>query len=392
MTIVRKALIQTVIQFVELLRRAGLKLGPDITLKTTEALTTLPPASHQDLYWTLYGCMVTNREQHEIFTQVFALYWGHASLPDSALTVSLPRSKIKSSGEKSFSRRTLEAFNHNDKPLENHQAEIEKLHLSWSDREHLEHMDFDSMSTDEYLKAQKILNKMKMIFKPVTTRRFKLTPQKKKIDFRNSFKQSVRMSGQLITLKYKKPKTCYPTVLMLIDISGSMSRYARIMLQFAYLLTKARRNVHVYVFATRLNDVSIELGRGDIDEALRCVGQKVDDFNSGTRIGECIGEFNNSHLKRRINSQSEVLFVSDGLDRGDSEMLKKQIGRLKRSCRRLIWLNPLLRYQQYQPHARGASTIFPYADQMLAVHNIASIEQLVGVLHGTTASSGVKAA
>lgn len=377
-------LIDAIVEFVGLLRKAGLKLGPDITLKSTEALVTLPPASHQDLYWTLYACMLTNQDQQEIFDQVFALYWGHAKLPDSALAISLPRSKIKSRGEKSFSQRTLDAFKNKNQPPENSKTEIEKLHLSWSDQEHLEHMDFESMSSEDYLKAQKLLTRLKIIFNPVTTRRYKKAPQKKKIDFRNTLKHSTRMAGQLIALKYKKPQSYFPSVLMLIDISGSMSRYAQIMLQFAYLLNKSRSHVHVFVFATRLSCVSTDLGKGDIDQALANIGSKVNDFNSGTRIGECIKDFNYKYLKRTINSKSEVLFVSDGLDRGDTAMLDKQVGRLKRSCRRFIWLNPMLRYQQYQPSAKGASKIYPHADQMLPVHNLASLEQLIEVLYNNS--------
>ena len=376
----QKILIRALVEFVGLLRKAGLKLGPDITLKATQALAVMAPATHQDLYWTLYACMVTNQDQTEIFNQVFALYWGHAKLPDSALAVSLPRSKIKNKGEKQFSKRTLDAFKKQSQPMQEPQTDIELLKMSWSDREHLQHMDFDSMSSEEYLKAQKLLSKLNVLFKPVTTRRSKKSLRPRQIDFRATFKHSARLSGQFISLKYKKPKTYYPAVLMLIDISGSMSRYAQIMLQFAYLLNKSRSHVHVFVFATRLDCVSAELGKGDIDEALERIGNKVEDFNSGTRIGECIKAFNYNYLKRTINSKSEVLLVSDGLDRGDACMLNQQMGRLKRSCKRLIWLNPLLRYHQYQPKAKGASTIFPYADLTLSVHNLASIEQLINVL------------
>ena len=387
----QKLLIQAMVEFVGLLRKAGLKLGPDITLKTTEALLTLPPINHQDLYWTLNACMVSDQDQQEIFTQVFALYWGHSKLPDSALAISLPRSKIKTKGEKSFSKRTIDAFKNNSPVPVQPKTEIEKLKLSWSDREQLEHMDFDSMGSEDYLRAQKLLTRLRIIFNPEKTRRYKKTPLKRSIDFRNSLKSSARLAGQLIALKYKKPKIVYPRVLMLIDISGSMSRYAQIMLQFAYLLSKTKSQVHVYVFATRLTNVSAELGKGDIDEAIQSIGDKVDDFNSGTRIGECIKDYNYNHLKRTINSKSEVLLVSDGLDRGDASMLDKQIGRLKRSCKRFIWLNPLLRFQQYEPQAKGASTIFPHADQMLPVHNLASLEQLIEVLYNNNKSSTIGA-
>lgn len=384
-------LIQRVVEFTALLRKAGLKLGPDITLKTTEALLELPPESHQDLYWTLNACMVTNQDQQEIFTQVFALYWGHAALPDSALAVSLPRSKIKIRGEKSFSKRTLDAFRQNNPNPHESATEIEKLNLSWSDKEKLAHMDFESMSSEDYLRAQKLLTRLKFVFRPVKTRRFKATHQKNRLDFRRTLRQGAKMAGQVISLKYRKPKKVYPRTLMLIDISGSMSRYAQIMLQFAYLLTKTRRHVNVFVFATRLDCVSADLGKGDIDQALDRIGKKVDDFNSGTRIGECIKYFNYRYLKRTINSTSEILFVSDGLDRGDGLMLDKEFGRLKRSCKRLLWLNPLLRYRDYQPKAQGARRIFAHADQMLPVHNLASLEQLIEVLYKNSRSKSLAA-
>ena len=374
-------LVKSVIGFVDLLRRAGIKTGSDGAIKATQAISCVPLKRHEDLYWSLKTSLVCDHHDEEVFNQLFALYWGHAKLPDSALSVSLPRSKIKSKSEKSFSKRTLDAFNKaHQRPL-NQKTEVEILRLSWSDQQRLQKMDFEAMSSEEYLLAQKLLLKMKLTFKPMQSRRFKNTTAVKKIDFRTTLKQSSKYNFEIIDLKFKKPKTYYPPLIIFIDISGSMSRYSQIMLQFSHLLNTVRGQVYVYLFATRLTAITHELNNRDIEESLQRIGNKVSDWNSGTRIGDCIKHFNNKHLKRVINSNSQILLVTDGLDRGDQELFEKHISRLRRSCKTLLWLNPLLRYEEYQPKTKGAITLLPHVDKMIPIHNLSSLEQLINFLH-----------
>lgn len=369
-----------IIEFVQLLRRAGLNPGTDAALKAIEALTRVPLDRHGDLYWALRATLVTGIEQQEIFDQVFNLYWQHQDLSDSGLTVSLPRSKVSLDGEKNYSRRTMDAFERLNQPPENQETEVETIAISWSDTERLQQMDFESMSAGEFIRARQLIARMKALFRPVASRRYKDSERSAKIDLRRSLKNSVKYSAQFIDIKHKIHKMHYPPLVLIIDISGSMSRYAQIMLLFAHVLHKARANVHVFTFATRLSAVSRLLSERDIDLALAQVGESVTDWNSGTRIGQSIHDFNHSYSRRILNTRGEVLFVSDGLDRGDNQMLDKQMALLGRSCKRLIWLNPLLRYENYQPRARGASTILSYVDALLPVHNLSSVEQLVKVL------------
>ena len=373
-------LIQSVVEFAGLLRKAGIDVGSNAIIKTTQAITLVQINRHKDLYWTLKACLISDHLQEEIFNQLFALYWGHARLPDSALAVSLPRSKFKSKGEKSFSRRALDAFDKKQaEPIEQ-KIEIEKLQLSWSDQQRITQMDFESMSAQDYLQAQKLLLKIKLGFKPVKSHRFKRTTQVSKIDFRTSMRKSCKYNAELIELNYKKHKQYYPSLVLLIDISGSMSRYAQIMLRFAHLLNQARTNVHVFLFATRLTPISIELDQREMDESLARIGEHVHDWNNGTRIGSCVKYFNNKYLRRIVNSKSEVFFVTDGLDRGDQALLDRQLSRISRTCKKLIWLNPLMRYDRYEPTARGASVLYRHADQMLSVHNLVSLRQLIEIL------------
>ena len=374
-------LVRSVVEFINLLRKAGINIGTDVAIKATQAISLVPLTRHVDLYWALKASLISTHRDEEIFNQVFALYWGNAKLPDSALAVSLPKSKVKSKSEKTFSKRTLDAFNSIPKQSPHADTEIEAIHLSWSDQQRLQTMDFEAMSSEEFLQAQSLLNKMKLAFKPIPARRFISTAQRKKIDFRRTLKSAAQYDLQIIDLKFKKPKLEYPSLILLVDISGSMNRYSRIMLKFAHLLNQAREHVNVFLFATKLTPITKLLSQRDIEESLQQVAEQVTDWNSGTRIGQCIKYFNNNHLKNIINSKSQVIFVTDGLDRGDQELLEQQLQRLKRTSKTVVWLNPLLRYDSYEPKAKGAAVLDKVADQMLPIHNLQSLEQLVEFLN-----------
>ncbi len=374
-------LVRSVVEFTHLLRKAGIKLGTDVVIKASQAVSQVPLKGHADLYWALKASLINNHQDEEIFNQVFALYWGNAKLPDSALAVSLPRSKVQSKAEKSFSQRTLDAFNSMPKQPHKTHTEVETIHLSWSDQERLQTMDFEAMSSEEFLQAQRLLNKMRLTFKPTAARRFISTPRHKRIDFRQTFKNSTKYDLQLIDLKHKKPKLEYPSLVLFIDISGSMNRYSRIMLKFTHLLNQARDHVHVFLFATQLTPITRQLGQRDMEQSLQQIGQQVHDFDSGTKTGTCIKYFNNNYLKNIVNSKSRILFVTDGLDRGDQVLLERQLQRLKRASKTIIWLNPLLRFDEYEPKARGADVLSNVADKMLPIHNLQSLEQLIEFLH-----------
>ncbi len=374
-------LISSVVGFINLLRKAGITIGSDLVIKATQAISLVPLKGRHDLYWALKASLINTHQNEEIFNQVFALYWGNAKLPDSALAVSLPRSKVKTKSEKTFSKRTLDAFNSTPKQNRHTHTEVETIHLSWSDQERLQTMDFEAMSSEEFLQAQSLLNKMRLTFKPIPARRFITTNQRKKVDFRRTLRDSSKYDFEVVNLKHKKPKLQHSPLVLFVDISGSMNRYSRIMLRFAHLLNQARDHVHIFLFATRLTSITKQLRQRDIDESLMQICEHVHDWNSGTRIGECIKYFNNNYLRNIINSKSQIMFVTDGLDRGDQDLLNQHLNRLKRSSKQIIWLNPLLRYDGYEPKAKGASVLDKVVDQMLPIHNLQSLTQLIESLN-----------
>jgi uncharacterized protein with von Willebrand factor type A (vWA) domain len=188
------------------------------------------------------------------------------------------------------------------------------------------------------------------------------------------------LGGNLIELKFKRRKLKEPPLVVLCDISGSMSAYSRMFLHFLHALLNDRDRVHVFVFGTRLTNITRELMRRDVDEAMERVSKAVPDWSGGTRIGQCIRTFNYQWARRVLTQGAHVILMSDGLDREDVVTLEEEMARLRRSARRIVWLNPLLRYAGFEPRARGVRAILPHVDEFRAVHNLDSLENIAEAL------------
>ena len=251
--------------------------------------------------------------------------------------------------------------------------------MTYSDRELLQRMDFEKMSAAEIAKAKRLIAAMRLPIMALPTRRFRPDPLGRRIDMRASLRAALR-SADSIPLRRRIPRRRHPPLVILCDISGSMSRYSRIILHFMHAITNDRDRVHTFLFGTRLTNVTRYLHHKDIDVALEKVGQTVDDWSGGTRIGKCLAEFNSRWSRRVLGQGAVLLFISDGLDRDGGEGLAKEMERLHKSCRRLIWLNPLLRYEGYEPRSMGARTIMPHVDEFRPVHNLESLADLTRVL------------
>jgi uncharacterized protein with von Willebrand factor type A (vWA) domain len=211
------------------------------------------------------------------------------------------------------------------------------------------------------------------------TRRFRPDPLGARIDMRATLRAALR-SADSIPLRRRSARRRHPPLVILCDISGSMSRYSRLILHFMHAVTNDRDRVHTFLFGTRLTNITRQLRHRDIDVALEKVGASVEDWSGGTRIGRCLAEFNNQWSRRVLGQGAVVLFISDGLDRDGGEGLAKEMERLHKSCRRLIWLNPLLRYEAYEPRSLGARSIMPHVDEFRPVHNLESLADLTRVL------------
>jgi len=381
-------LAENIMHFARTLRAAGLPVGPGRVLDAIRAAETVGIGNRQDFYWALHATLVNRREQQEIFDQAFHIFWRNPRLLERAMAMLLPQ--LRTGAEQNvedqaeMSRRLAEALARErggdgageEEPEE--KTEIDAV-MTYSDRELLQKMDFEKMSAAEIAKAKRLIADMRLPIMALPTRRLRPDPLGRRIDMRASLRAALR-SADSIPLRRRIPRRRHPPLVILCDISGSMSRYSRIILHFMHAITNDRDRVHTFLFGTRLTNVTRYLRHKDIDVALEKVGQTVDDWSGGTRIGKCLAEFNNRWSRRVLGQGAVLLFISDGLDRDAGEGLAKEIERLHKSCRRLIWLNPLLRYEGYEPRSMGARTIMPHVDEFRPVHSLESLADLTRVL------------
>ncbi|HEX4195752.1 MAG TPA: VWA domain-containing protein, partial [Stellaceae bacterium] len=251
--------------------------------------------------------------------------------------------------------------------------------MTYSAQEALRDMDFEKMSNAEVNQAKRALERMSLPLADLKTRRFASDPRGSRVDLRATMRAQLR-SGAMIALRRKKPRTRPPPLVILCDISGSMSRYSRIFLHFMHAVTNDRDRVFTFLFGTRLSNVTRYLRYKDVDIALDKVAQAVDDWSGGTRIGQCLADFNHNWSRRVLGQGAIVVLITDGLDRDAGAGISQEIERLHKSCRRLIWLNPLLRYEGFAPKSLGMRAILPHVDEFRPVHSLDSIAELVKAL------------
>ncbi len=382
-------LLDNILHFARTLRAAGLPVGPGRVLTAIRAVEAVGIARRDDFYWTLHAVFVDRRDQRELFDQAFHLFWRNPQLLQRMMALLLPDVRpdagLRSEDSEAISRRLVEALaarqgrDPNAEQDADDKVEIDAT-LTWSDREVLRKTDFEQMSSDELLRARRAAEAMRVSLAPQRTRRRKTDRAGRRIDMRASLRAALRSGGDIIPLRFSRPRLRPPPLVVLCDISGSMSRYSRMFLHFMHAVTNDRDRVHTFVFGTRLTDITRQLRHRDVDVALARVSEAVEDWDGGTRIAPCLAEFNLRWARRVLGQGAVVLFVSDGLEREGGETLGAEVERLRKSCRRLIWLNPLLRYAGFEPKSAGIRAILPHVDDFRAVHNLESLDDLATAL------------
>lgn len=379
-----------VAQFARALRAAGLPVGPGRVLEALKAIEVAGVASRQDFYWTLHAVFVNRRDQRELFDQCFHIFWRDPKLLERLMNLMLPQLQQEQDepGE-DVSRRVAEAMGPEKQPGQGEAPEGEDapedeleldMVLTYSANEVLQAKDFEEMSADELADARRQIKSLRLPIMERPTRRFALHPRGRRIDLRKTLRQSLRGGGAIIDIAKRKRLRRPPPLVILCDISGSMSRYSRMLLLFMHTIASDRERVHSFVFGTRLTNVSRYLKNRDVDVALEKVGEVVKDWSGGTRIGHCLEEFNKSWSRRVLGQGAVVMIITDGLDRDAGEGLEIEMERLHKSCRRLVWLNPLLRYDGFEPISTGARAMVRHVDDFRTVHNLESLAQLADVL------------
>jgi uncharacterized protein len=370
--------------FARVLRHAGLNVGSGRIVDAIDAVIAVGLESRTDFYWALHAVFVSRAQDHETFDQAFKVFWRNRQklaphpLPDSA------ERDDTNDKRKPLSERVanaLQALLPKAQPdLEDNVEEVRDAALTWSANETFAARDFESMTSAELRQARDAIAQLRLRLPRVRQRRFKEHARGARIDARKSLRRALRSGGVLMPLVKSRPRERLAPLIIICDISGSMSTYARMLLHFAHVLTNDGDRVYAFVFGTRLTHITHELRTRDVDLALNRVGARVLDWDGGTRIGACLHHFNQHWSRRVLAAGAQVLLITDGLDRDAGAGLAGEMARLHRACGRLVCLNPLLRYDRYEPKTRGMQAILPHVDDFASIHNLNSMRELVDAL------------
>jgi hypothetical protein len=347
--------------------------------------------TREDFYWTLHAVFVKRHEHSLLFDQAFRLFFRKRAYVERLMSMMMPQIKPPGAEEKqqAGAQRIQEAlFSGLNRPeIERRETDVD-MRLTVSDREVLQRKDFSQMSAAEIAAAKDAIKRLVLPLEHVRTRRLAPHRHGHIVDVRRTMRASMKGGGAIIDLKYLGPKTKLPPIVALLDISGSMSQYTRLFLHFLHAVTDARKRVHTFLFGTRLTNVTRALKARDPDDALSAVSEGVLDWSGGTRIATSLHAFNKQWARRVLTGGPIVLLFTDGLERDPDDTLAFEMDRLHRSCRRLVWLNPLLRFEGFEARAKGIRAMLPHVDEFRPIHNLESVAALCRALSTEATATG----
>ena len=372
-----------IVYFARALRTAGIPVGPGAVIDALEAVSAAGVGTRQDFYWTLHAVFVKKHEHSVLYDQAFRMFFRKRAYLDKLLAMLSPQAPAAAeqppqAGASRVQDALFSGMN-KEKPPEEREVELD-ARFTVSDREVLQKKDFAQMSAAEIAQAKDAIKRLVLSLDEVKTRRLAPNRHGHIIDMRRTLRASMKAGGALIDLKYLGPKTRQPPIVALLDISGSMSQYTRLFLHFLHSVTDARKRVHSFLFGTRLTNITRALKQKDPDEALSQCTASVVDWSGGTRIATSLHEFNKRWARRVLTQGAIVLLITDGLERDPDDTLEFEMDRLHRSARRVVWLNPLLRFEGFEAKARGIRTMLPHVDEFRPIHNLDSIAGLCRAL------------
>ncbi|WP_417693771.1 vWA domain-containing protein [Roseibium sp.] len=386
-------LLDNIVFFARTLRKAGLPVGPATVVDAVRAVEVAGLRNREDLYWTLHSVFVAKREHREVFDEAFRIYWRSRGLVEKMMAILSPIAPPRGTPEppKAAQTRVSQAFDaRQQEASESVKPKIEvDARFTVSGQEKLQNKDFAQMTAEELEAARRALARLSLPHDRLKQRR--LVPAASgKIDPRRSMKASMRAGGDVIALRYRTRQEKPPPLVALCDISGSMSQYSRLFLHFLHAITEERRQVHTFLFGTRLSNVTRHLKQKDPDVALNACTSDVRDWSGGTRIASALRDFNVHWSRRVLSGNPTVLLITDGLERDTDEDLAREMDRLHRSCRKLVWLNPLLRFDGFEAKARGIRAMLPHVDEFRSAHSLNAISDLVAALSSDTTNEQLK--
>ncbi len=396
-------LAENIAHFARALRKAGLRIGPGRVLDAVRAVEAAGFTSRTDFYWALHAVFVSRPEERQTFAQVFRLFWRDPRYLEHMMAAMLPaiRGVQEDRPAEAAAKRAAEALLDGvdrappdlpEEAGEGSEIEIDAT-LTMSAEERLRTLDFEQMSTAEMAQAKRMLARLELPVRPLPSRRTAAAARGRLPDWRRTLRDALRRGGELqgVATRLRRPR--WPNLIVLCDISGSMSSYSRVVLHFVHAVANRKgagwARVHAFTFGTRLTNITRHLAVRDVDAALRAAGAEAQDWEGGTRIGACLHAFNRDWSRRVLGQGAVVILITDGLDRDDPVALAREMERLSLSARRVIWVNPLLRWEGFAPKARGIAAMLPHVDSFRAGHSIATLADLAEAI-GRRGDAGEK--
>jgi uncharacterized protein with von Willebrand factor type A (vWA) domain len=385
-------LAHNILHFARALRKAGLRVGPGRVIDAIRAVEAAGFTDRADFYWTLHACFVSRPEERAVFAQVFRLFWRNPQYLEHMMALLRPlvRGVQEERPAQAGERRAAEALlDGADRPAPQREGPEEEALIeidasrTASEEERLRRLDFEQMTTAEMAAARRMLARLTLPVPPLPSRRTAAL-RGPRPDWRRTMRTALRQGGELRAFATRRRTERWPNLVVLCDISGSMSQYSRAVLHFVHAVANAKgqgwARVHAFTFGTRLTNITRHLARRDVDAALAAAGAEAQDWSGGTRIGACIAAFNRDWSRRVTGQGAVVILITDGLDRGDPALLFAAMERLRLSARAVIWLNPLLRWDGFAPRAMGIAAMLPHVTSFRAGHNIAALEGLAAAI------------
>jgi uncharacterized protein len=368
-----------IVRFVRLLRAAGIPVGPERTVVALDAVCAVGVEHKEDFRAALAAVLISRQEHIAVFNAAFDVYWRNPRMLEKMMAALLPKANGSGQPEPELPARIAQALLApalTQQPREETEEVRFDASFTFSPREVLRRRDFETMTAEELVLVREMIAKLRLPLPELPSRRTRASAHGARIDLRATMRSAVGSAGALAPLARRERRRQRPSLVVLCDISGSMERYSRMLLHFLHAITNDRDRVQTFLFGTRLTNVTRHLRHRDVDVALARVGSAATDWAGGTRIGECLREFNQRWSRRVLAHNAIVLLISDGLDADAGDGLAAQMDRLSRSCRRMAWLNPLLRYDRFEPRPAGIRAMLPYVDDFLPCHNLESLMQL----------------
>ena len=373
-------LLENILRFIRLLRKSGIKIGNQSSIDSLNSIKILKIGNRNEFYWALHSNLIYRNEDNEIFDQCFHLFWQNPKILQQMFNLLLPQigtQKAPKTDKKQLKRISdnIQKQN-NDINIEKKDEIVFNSQMSWSNKSALNTKDFEMMSLEEIHQAEKEIRKFLIKSKTQISRRWKKNDQSSKISTKYTIKKSVKNNG-VIQLAFKERIKKFRPLVILIDISGSMENYSRIMLFLSHILIQQHKDIEVFTFGTKLTRITKFLKNKDVDFSLDKIGKFVGDWAAGTKITSSIKDFNFKWSRRILTQNQTLLLITDGLERDDNQNLDFEVNRLSLFTSNIIWLNPLLRYKQFEPKIESIKTILRYVDKHVPIHDINSIRNLV---------------